>query len=248
MTTNRLKMAPSGAGAASQVSCFTCQNREKSEWCVLSEEDLDILNGAKICNTYQPGQVIFYQGNPCLGVYCVESGAVALRKMDANGNSALVRMAHAGQTLGYRTFFEGTGYTATAEALAVARICFIDRAAVAKLLERTPALGLRFLHRMAEDLRSAEENRLQTASLPVRTRLAHLLLTLKDRYANVDDDGTMTIELPLARQDIAAILGTRPETVARTIRALEDDGVVQFDGRLAVVQDLDALLDEIEEE
>jgi len=48
-----------------------------------------------------------------------------------------------------------------------------------------------------------------------------LLLALKDRFATVNDEGDMTIELPLSRQDLAAMIGTRPETIARSIRALE---------------------------
>lgn len=227
-------------------SCFGCQMRVQSEWAALTDDEVGRLNEAKICNVYRPGQVIFYQGNPCLGVYCVESGTVAIRKTDASGNSVLTRLAHEGQTLGYRTYFSGGGYTASAEALTEARICFIDRAAVRKLLDLNPALGFRFLKRIADDLRDAEDARLSAATLPVRTRVAHLLLVLKDRCATVGDDGTLVIELPLARQDIAAMLGTRPETIARTTKALEQDGVAEFRGRHVLVQDLDLLLDEVE--
>jgi CRP-like cAMP-binding protein len=220
--------------------------RDRSEWGVLKDDEVKTLNESKICNTYKPGQVIFYQGNPCLGVYCIERGTVAIRKTDASGNSVLVRLAHEGQTLGYRTYFAGGGYTASSEALTEARICFVDRAAVRRLLDHNPSLGLQFLKRIADDLRSSEEQRLAAASLSVRTRMAHLLLVLKDRCATVDDDGTLIIELPLARQDIAAMLGTRPETIARTTKALEQDGIAEFRGRHVLVPDLDALLDEVE--
>lgn len=238
---------PARGKGGSGDSCFTCQMRPASEWGVLQEDEVSSLNDSKICNTYRPGQIIFYQGNPCLGVYCIESGTIAIRKTDAAGNSVLVRLAHEGQTLGYRTYFSGGGYTASAEALTEARICFVDRAAVRRLLDLNPALGMRFLKRISDDLRDSEDQRLAAASLPVRARVAHLLLVLKDRCATVDEDGTLVIELPLARQDIAAMLGTRPETIARTTKALEEDGVAEFRGRHVLVQDLDMLLDEVEQ-
>jgi CRP/FNR family transcriptional regulator len=69
---------------------------------------------------------------------------------------------------------------------------------------------------------------------------------LKERFGTAGDDGSIVMELPLARQDIAALLGARPETVTRTLHALEVDGVARFSGRTAVIPDLDLLLDEVE--
>ncbi|MCB1153987.1 Crp/Fnr family transcriptional regulator [bacterium] len=209
-------------------------------------DDLRMLDEIKICNIYKPGQVVFYQGNPCLGLYCIESGTIAIRKQDAEGESALVRLCHDGQTLGYRTFFAGGTYSASAEALTEARICFIDKAGVNRILEHNPAVGLAFLQHIARDLGESEELRLQAVTLPVRTRLANLLLALKDVFSTVDDDGNIVIELPMSRQDIADMVGARPETIARTIRSLQDDGVATFKGREVMVRDLDALLDELE--
>jgi CRP-like cAMP-binding protein len=228
-------------------NCFSCQARERSAWCELVDDDVRLLNDCKVSNIYQPGQVIFYQGNPCLGLYCLEEGTVAVRKNDQSGNSVLIRVASAGDTLGYRTYFSGGPYAASAEALEPARVCFVDRGAIDRLLEQNPNLGTRFLKRMAEALGEAQETQLQSATLPVRARLAHLLLALKERFGTVNDDGELVIQLPLSRQDIAAMIGTRPETVARAILGLTQDEVASFQGRTVVVPDLDALLNEVDE-
>lgn len=233
---------------ASSVNCFNCQWRNRSQWCVLEGDDLGYLHEQKQCSAYKPGQVVIRQGDPCEGVYCVEMGTVALRKTDEHGNSALVRLCHAGDTIGYRDFFQDAPSGTTAEVLSASRLCFVGREAVHKLLSHNPALGLTFLKRLAQDLDDAEQTILQAGSFSVRTRLAHLLLALRERYGTVNDQGVMTIALPLARRDIASILGSRPETIARTIHALEVDNVVRFSGRNVIVDDLDLLLDEIEPE
>jgi len=176
----------------------------------------------------------------------VESGVVTLRKTDGNGNSMLLGIANSGDTVGYRDFFSRGEYTATAEIAESAKVCFISRDIVNELLRSNPSLGLRFLLRVSEDLNRAEDRMLQGSSLSVRTRLAHLLLTLKDRFGEVDDDGTLTIRLPLSRQDIASLLGTRPETISRAINILEEAEVARFSGREVFIADLDCLLDEIE--
>lgn len=231
---------------ARNTTCLTCQGRTRNEWCVLEGDDLGLLNQVKVCNAYQPGQTIFYQGNPCLGVYCVEEGTVAVRKTDASGRSVIVRMAHAGDTLGYRAFFAGEPYRASADALQASRVCFIDRAAVRRLLDRNPMVGYSFLKHMARDLEEAEEAKLHAAALPVRARLAHLLLMLRERFGQPLGTNGARIELPLSRQDIAAMIGTRPETVARAVRGFEDDGIANFQGREVLVPNLDGLLNELD--
>jgi CRP-like cAMP-binding protein len=80
----------------------------------------------------------------------------------------------------------------------------------------------------------------------MRKRLVHLLLSLKDHYGEMTDDGVLRVQLPLARQEIASLLGSRPETIARTINALEEDGTAVFSGRAVLISDLDKLLDELE--
>lgn len=228
------------------ASCFSCQGREDSEWCTLVADEIRQLNEAKTCNTYRAGQTIFYQGNPCLGIYCIMDGTVALRKTDACGNSVIVRLAGAGQTIGYRDFFGRSPYAAGAEAATDCAICFIDHAAVRCLLEKNPSIGHNFLARLAQDLEQSEQARLNANTLSVRARLAHLLLVLKDSHGETDEHGNIIIALPLARQDVAAMIGARPESVSRAVRALESDDVVRFAGRDAIVHDLDQLLDEIE--
>jgi CRP-like cAMP-binding protein len=227
-------------------SCFECQGRHRTEWSSLSGEDLEVLDRAKTCNVYEPGQVVFYEGNACLGIHCVESGSVKLRRTGPRGDDLVVGLAGPGETLGYLAYFGGRGYTTTAEALTACRICFVDRAAVKTLIQGNPSVGLAFLRRLSDDVDRSEEERVKALSLPLRARAAHLLLVLKDRSASADEQGRLTIELPLTRRDMAAMLGTRPESLSRLIRDFATDGVAHFGSREVIVPDLDALLDELE--
>jgi CRP/FNR family transcriptional regulator len=228
------------------AGCATCHGRGHAEWGVLSDADLEHLNAHRVSSHYRAGATIFKQGQSCEGIYCVDSGEVALRKTDEHGASAIVRLAHAGQTIGYRAFFAGGQYAASAEALMESEVCFIPSGVVRSLLEQDPRLGYRFLKRQADDLRESEERRLHATSLSTRARLAHFLLTLKDRVGQMDDDGILTVELPLSRKDLAALLGARRESIARAIRALEDAKVASFVGRTVRIPDLDTLLDELD--
>lgn len=229
-----------------KIDCFDCQSRDRSAWCGLNQSDVSFLNERKQTSILRVGNVIHEQGEPCKGLYIVERGTVAIRKTDAAGNTMLLRLCHKGDTIGYRALLSGGPHTTSAECLVESRICFIAKESVQGMTKRNPELGLQFVRQMAQELEATEHGLLRTAALPIRMRLAHLLLSLKDRYGSVDDSGTLSLELPLSRQDIASLLAARPETIARAIHELDADSVARFSGRTVTIPDLDLLLDEVE--
>lgn len=231
----------------SPSGCTNCAALSYSVWTHLSESDLDFLNDHKKTRRYKPGQIIFFQDDPCYGVYCIESGLVALRKTDEQGRSVIVRLVHPGETVGYRTFFAGGNFTSSAEALGSCRICFIERSVLEYLLDRNKDVMREFTRQLANELKRSEEDMLYRSTLPARNRLAHLLLNL---VAHADLElkrKDLRWELPLSRQDMAAILGIRPETIARTLHTFETEGIAYFEGRKVTVPELGRLESEAEE-
>lgn len=204
------------------------------------------MDGAKTPRTYRAGETLFHEGTPSLGLFCLQRGTVALRRPQPSGKPALMRLIEPGQTLGYRAFFAGGHHGASAEALTECRVCFVDRGVVAQLLERDASLCWRFLHSLAHDSEQAEDALVRTNTLDLRARLVHLLLSLKAAHGQVDDDGNLVIELPCSREDVASLIGARPESLSRAIRALDSAGIARFFGRKVIVADLDLLIDELE--
>jgi len=228
------------------VTCFNCQHRSRSQWSSLTQQETEQLDRAKVCRRFEPGETVFREGDPCRAVYCVMDGLVGVRKTDSEGNSVLLaRMASTGDTLGYRPFLAKEPHRGTAEALKPSIICTIDGKTVQDLLYHNPSLGLQFLERAAKDLGEAEEHYFQTVTLSVRARFAHLLLVLNKQYGKTAAGGGLSIELPLSRGDLAAMIGTRPESMSRTIRKMEEDGIARFTGRTVHVPKIDELLNEL---
>jgi len=195
-----------------------------------------------------PDETIFFEGDTSQGIYCIESGLVGVRKSDAEGNSVLLFFANPGDTVGYRSLLAGEDHKSSAEILEPSTICFVDQKTVRELLSHNPALGLWFLRRASKNLGDADERILHNGTLSVRARFIHLLLVFVDRHGTKSDDGSLNLNLPLSRQDLAAMIGTSPESMSRTIRKLEDDRIARFLGRTAHVPKVNILLNEIETE
>lgn len=227
------------------VPCLNARARAKTEWDALKPDEIDLFNREVVCRKYRAGQVIFHQGDSCKGLYFVEGGLVAVRKVDEEGKVAIVRLANKGDTLGYRPLLAKENHRATAEVINNARICFLNAPITHRLLLSNPRLGMRFLEYTAHALGEAEERLFQVAALSVRTRVIHLLILLRDHYGSTTSDGTLFLELPMTRNDLANMIGARPETVSRAFRDIQDDGLLDLSGRTVRVDHVDRLIDEL---
>jgi CRP/FNR family transcriptional regulator len=219
--------------------------RAKTEWDALTPDEVDLFNRKVVCRKYKPGQVIFLQSDPCKGLYFVEGGLVAVRKVDDEGKSAIVRLAYQGDTLGYRPLLAKENHRATAEVIKEARICFVDAPVMHRFLLSNPKLGMRFLEHTAQALGETEERLFHVAALSVRTRIIHLLILLRGHYGTTTSGGTLFIELPMTQRDLANMVGARPESVSRAFRDIQDDGLLDLSGRMVRVDQVDRLVDEL---
>ena len=222
-----------------------CKVEEDSEWRTLNGDQIDLFNAAVICRSYKAGETVFMQDDPCKGLYIIESGMIAVRKMDSEGRTAVIRLGYPGDSLGYRPLLAKENHRASAEVTKDSRVCFVDAKTTWELISKNPDLGLRFLERTAKALGEVESRFFEVAALSVRVRLVHLLILLRDKCGRFSTDGTLILELPLTRQDMASMIGARPESVSRAFHELKEDGLAQSSGRQVHVTEYARLIEEL---
>ena len=227
-------------------SCVTCPRRQLTEWRNLETEHLELVNRHKHDRILKPGEILFNQGDESEGIYCVKDGLVGERRFDAEGHSILVRLNHPGTTVGYQELLSKTPFRNSAEVLQDSHICFINKSIVQQLIEGAPSVGQRFLRRSLKDAQDLEGSFVEVQTISVKARLLHVLMIFYERYGRLDPDVGHVFDIPVARQDLAALVGAAPETISRTTRQLQADGLVQFPGvRKAIIPDLDLVFDAI---
>jgi len=213
-----------------------------------SAQDQELYEQARKKRTYNRGEKLFEQGRNSTGLYCVQSGHALLKHVDMFGNETAFRVVGPGELMGQRSFFAGEPHTATAQALGRTYVCFHPRAVINRMLDSSIHLAKCFLRDLARDPGPADSLKLRNTKLPLRIRLLYLLVIIKEISDTTSNSGSLTFGLPLRRLDIAALIGARPETVTRVIKALEDDGIVIFHDHEVTVPRLEQLLESISTE
>lgn len=212
----------------------------------LVDAALVVLRHAGKTESIPSGETLFAQGERVKGIACLIEGTVAIHRSHGKEHSTLLRLLDSGSTLGLDGVFGSGIHSNSAVTLTECSVCWIAPEALCDLMAKSPAVIRKVLGRLAFDLQASDEARVNVVHLQVRARLAAMLLALRDRHGTVDESGNLVIRLPLSRRDMASAIGTRPESLSRAIRALENDGVASFHGKRVVIQDLDDLLDEVE--
>lgn len=178
---------------------------------------------------------IFLQGDENNGVYFIKSGLIALNKLDARGNLAIVRLMKENTILGSRSFFAEEAHSVTATALTDAEVTHLPQATFKTFLEERPHLTLFFTRHLARELRTADEAFLRSTSQNLIARLSHLILMLRDEFLKEQEAAGTTFDLPLSRRELAEMLGATPESLSRAIKRIEERNLIIFKGRTVTI-------------
>jgi len=226
----------------SKHNCENCISKAKGIFCHLEHEELSEVNNHKVVNIYKKGQVIFHQGNPPFGLYCIATGKIKVTKVGNDGKESIVRLATGGDVLGHRSLFSSENYSASATALEDTTICFLDKKFIIKAIQDQPSIALNIIQKMSREMGMAEAKSAAMFQKNVRERLAELLLSLGKTYGVKEAQG-LKINIKLTREEIASMIGTASETVIRTISEFKDEGIIKQDGKIIYLLDEEALLD-----
>lgn len=214
--------------AAHPIHCESCPTRLEGVFAPLNREKLRALDRCKADNLYRKGQVVFQEGTPALGVYCVYEGQLKMFKAGSQGRPQIIGIAKSGTLMGHRALLTKKNHSFSAESLGEARVCFVEQKTFLSLLSENPAVAESLLRKMALDLDSVEDRLIDVVEKPVPVRLARLLLSLRDTYGRPSPKG-IRISLSLTREEMAEMIGTTQETTIRLLSLFRKKGVVRLD-------------------
>jgi len=206
----------------------------------LTDDELRFLAQRTVSRRYSPGEIIFGEGEPCSGLYVVESGNVRIYKSSPNGREQVLSIDGPGSSIAEIPVFDGGNYPASGAAVDEANLLFVSKQDFQALCVAHPQVPLKVLRVVGARLRRLVGIIEELSFTTVRHRLATYLLRLGQRFGKRTADG-VEIALPITNQELAAHIGTVRELVSRNLSRLQAEGLIKIDGRKVLIQNLQGL-------
>ena len=187
--------------------------------------------------------VLFEQGDAARSLHLVLQGRVKVVQTAADGQQMVLRFVGPNELAGVLALLgPGQTYPATVAAVLDCVLLSWNPAALEVLLRRFPQVALNAMRALSGRTQEAHDRLREASAERVERRLALALLRLIRQAGVKEVDGSITIDFPLARQDLAEMAGTTLHTASRILSGWEHAGILTG-GRMRVgVRDPHALV------
>jgi len=212
----------------------------------LSETEFAFLTSHVVPRRYAAGEMVFTEGDPCAGLYVVQSGNVRIYKASPGGREQVLSIDSPGSSIAELPVFDGGNYPASAQALSDSTLLFFSREDFQKLCLQYPQVALKVLRVIGGRLRRLVGIIEELSFTTVRHRLIALLVRLGKSAATHSDD-TVTLTMQANNTELAAQIGTVRELVSRNLSRLQSEGLISVENRQLTIPSLKKLEAELEE-
>lgn len=188
----------------------------------ISDANLVFLAEAARIRRLEKQDLLFYEGERGRAFFLLISGCVQLQRTDEEGRETVVRIIRPGEYFAEAVLFEKEEYPVSALALQSSEVIRMPKDAILKLLREE-----NFRNEFIADL--LRKQRYLVSQLQQRDVLdaeQRLLLYLRENFPGKD-----LITPGITKKEMAAAIGTTPETLSRILRRLEKQDILRWSGK-----------------
>jgi CRP/FNR family transcriptional regulator, cyclic AMP receptor protein len=206
----------------------------------LEREDLERIADLAVPRAFEPGQIVFREGDSSDTCYIVRSGRARAVREHSGGRTITLATFGPGDIFGELALFEDERRSATVEAIEPTSVVAVLGPDMRRLMVEHPGISARLVIALGRRLRETNERLSRQSFQTVQSRVAVVLSELVAQERVEGSDGSDVL-VTATQADLAQLAGSSRESASRFLAVLERAGVIsQGRGRL-VVHDPQAL-------
>ena len=199
----------------------------------LAEAELESIRKLVVEKTATRGEVLILEGDSAKALYFVVSGALKVFKTSAEGKEQILNIVRPGESFNYVPVFDGAPSPVSVQVLGPVVLYEIGKNDIEAVLAKHPQVARNVINVLADRVR-------HLVSLVEDLSFRHVIGRVAKILLENAGDGTGA-GARLTQQDMAAMAGTAREVVGRSLKALEDGGIIKLDRHRIVIRDKEAL-------
>jgi CRP/FNR family transcriptional regulator len=197
----------------------------------LTPGELQALGHRAVERRFPAGEMLFWEGEACAGIFLIIEGKVKIFKTSAGGREMMLALDAAPTTVAELPLFDGGPYPASVRAVEPVVALFINKGDFQQVCRQYPDVALKVLAVVGHRLRHLVGVVESITFGSVTQRLARLLLDTAQQ-AGADE-----FDLPLTHQELASRLGTVREVVSRNLARFRAEGLIRIQGHQLRIED-----------
>ena len=206
----------------------------------LGREELARVVEVAVPRRYEPGQVVFREGDASDTCYVVRTGHARAIREHANGRTIALASFGPGDIFGELAMFQDERRSATIESLDDLEAVAILGADMRRLMRDHVDIAVGIVVSLASRLRGANERIASQSFQTVQSRVATVLMQLvaEARAEGASDHDVLVVA---TQADVAKLAGSSRESASRFLAVLERAGVIEQGRGKLTVHDSSAL-------
>ena len=206
----------------------------------LDEGDLERIAEVAVPRSFEPGQLVFREGDDSDTCYIVREGQARAIRSHTDGRTITLAAFGPGDIFGELAMFSDERRSATVEAIEPTTVVGVLGGDMRRLMSEHPGIAMRLVVALAERLRETNERLSRQSFQTVQSRVAVVLSRLVEGEVAAGRTGGGVL-VTATQADLAQLAGSSRESASRFLAVLERAGVIsQGRGRL-IVHDPQAL-------
>ncbi len=193
---------------------------------------------ARFGRRFQPGEVIFREGEDGTNAFLLEEGRVRLIKR-VRGVERSLMVLKPGDLFGESALLAGASRSSTAIALTSGLALSLDQATLHNLLERNPVVASRLVKQLVRRLRDAEDQIEIMMLSDTQSKVVSALLKLAQNHVESTLNGS--ISFSISPMELSTRVGLDVDTVKRVVQELREGQYIRVSDERLEIPDLDAL-------
>jgi CRP/FNR family transcriptional regulator len=200
----------------------------------LHPADLERIAELAVPREFQPGQVVFREGDSSDTCYIVRSGRARAVREHSDGRVITLATFGPGDIFGELAMFEDERRSATVEAVEPTTAVAVLGPDMRRLMTEHPGIATRLVIALGRRLRESNERLSRQSFQTVQSRVAVVLRDLVQQEIAAGHSPTEVL-LTATQADLAQLAGSSRESASRFLAVLERADVIsQGRGRLTV--------------
>lgn len=181
---------------------------------------------------------IFQEGTFPKGVFILKRGKVKIYQSTPGDSQQIIAIHCVSEIFGYRPILNNGRYPVSAETLEPSTVLFVPKKDFLKVLNTSPQFSNLLLKYLSHEFTVWVNMISLFARTTVKERLLLYILVLSDRYRTRNQ---YPIRITLPKADLASLIGTSNETLARMLKLLKEEKLITTQGRSLEIRTGDQL-------